>query len=82
MNKYPIQKSEAEWKEILGEERYRILRGKGTERPFSGSYNLHFEEGIYACGACHTRCLKVIANLKADVVGPLLMKQWKGLLNM
>ncbi|MEZ4795335.1 MAG: peptide-methionine (R)-S-oxide reductase MsrB [Flavobacteriaceae bacterium] len=58
MNKYPIQKSEAEWKEILGEERYRILRGKGTERPFSGSYNLHFEEGIYACGACHTPLFK------------------------
>jgi len=51
---YPIQKSEAQWKEELGEERYRILREKGTERPFTGSYNLTFEKGDYACGACKT----------------------------
>ncbi len=50
---YPIHKSEAEWKKELGEERYRILREKGTERPHTGAYNLTFEEGKYACGACH-----------------------------
>lgn len=54
MSKYPVQKSEAQWKEELGEERYRILRGKGTERPYSGTYYLHFENGAYSCGACHT----------------------------
>lgn len=52
MNKYPFEKSEAQWKEELGEDRYRILRGKGTERPFSGEYNLTFEKGEYACGGC------------------------------
>jgi peptide-methionine (R)-S-oxide reductase len=50
--KYPIQKTEAQWLEELGPERYRILRGKGTERPFTGAYNLHFEDGRYTCGAC------------------------------
>jgi len=54
MSKYPIEKTEAEWREQLGEERYRILRLKGTERPHSGTYNLSFEKGTYACGACHT----------------------------
>lgn len=54
MSNYSIQKSEAQWKEELGEERYRILRGKGTERPYSGSYNLHFDDGHYRCGACQT----------------------------
>lgn len=51
---YPIQKTEAEWRSELGDERYRILREKGTERPHTGAYNLHFEEGAYTCGACHT----------------------------
>jgi len=51
---YPIQKTEAEWLEELGEEKYRILRAKGTERPFTGSYNLNFSEGEYRCGACKT----------------------------
>lgn len=49
---YPIKKSEEEWKAELGPERYRILRGKGTEMPNSGKYNLEFEQGTYCCGAC------------------------------
>ncbi len=53
MNKYPIHKSEAEWKKQLTEEEYRVLREKGTERPFTGQYNVHFEEGTYKCMACN-----------------------------
>ncbi len=49
---YPVTKSEQEWKDQLGAERYRILREKGTEFPHSGQYNLHFEQGTYLCGAC------------------------------
>jgi peptide-methionine (R)-S-oxide reductase len=49
---YTINKSEEEWFEILGPEKYYILRGKGTERPFSGTYNLHFEKGTYCCAGC------------------------------
>lgn len=52
MSKYPLQKSEAEWKKELGEARYKILREKGTERPNTGEYNLSFENGTYVCGAC------------------------------
>lgn len=51
--KYPIKKSEAEWREQLDEKRYHILREKGTEYPRTGEYNLHFENGTYVCGACH-----------------------------
>lgn len=50
---YPLNKTEAQWKEELGEERYRILREKGTERPHTGTYNLHYEAGTYCCGACN-----------------------------
>ena len=50
--KYPIEKTEAQWMEELGLERYRILRQKGTEFAHSGKYNLHFEKGTYCCGAC------------------------------
>ncbi len=49
---YPIQKTEAEWLELLGEEKYQILRKKGTERPFTGTYNIHNERGRYQCAAC------------------------------
>lgn len=41
-----------DWKSILTEEEYKIMREKGTERPFSGKYNLHFENGVYLCKGC------------------------------
>ncbi len=44
--------TEAEWEQILSPEEYHVLREKGTERPFSGEYNMHFEEGVYTCRAC------------------------------
>jgi peptide-methionine (R)-S-oxide reductase len=46
------QKTEEEWKKILTEEQYAILRGKGTERPWTGKYNEHFEKGKYVCAGC------------------------------
>ena len=64
MNKYPIHKTEEEWLAELGEERYRILRNKGTERAFTGKYNLTAEDGTYKCGACATPLF--VSNSKFD----------------
>lgn len=44
--------SEKEWKEKLGDEKYHILREKGTEKPFSGELLYVKDEGIFTCGAC------------------------------
>jgi len=48
----PFQRSEEEWRKILSPEQYEVLRMKGTERPFTGKYNLHKEEGVYKCAGC------------------------------
>ncbi|WP_438962127.1 peptide-methionine (R)-S-oxide reductase MsrB [Nonlabens sp.] len=53
-----IEKTEAEWKKELTPEQYRILREKGTERPFSGEYNTHYEDGTYSCAACGNELYK------------------------
>ncbi|MFC2083449.1 peptide-methionine (R)-S-oxide reductase MsrB [Bacteroidota bacterium] len=45
-------KSKEEWKMILTDEQYHILREKGTERAFSGKYYENNEEGIYTCAGC------------------------------
>ncbi|MEP1140379.1 MAG: peptide-methionine (R)-S-oxide reductase, partial [Balneola sp.] len=50
--KYPYQKTEAEWKEILTAKEFKILRGKGTEAPWFNDYNDNKEEGIYVCAGC------------------------------
>lgn len=47
-----IFKSDEEWKEILTNEQYKILREKGTERPGSGLYDQFFVKGRYYCAGC------------------------------
>jgi peptide-methionine (R)-S-oxide reductase len=47
-----VQKSEQEWRDQLGGERYHILREAGTEAPFSGKLLQVDDDGTYHCGAC------------------------------
>ena len=36
----------------LSDEEYEILANKGTEAPFSGEYNDHYDAGFFVCRAC------------------------------
>ena len=47
-----LPETDAEWRERLDDEEYRILREAGTEAPFSGEYVDHKEDGSYACAGC------------------------------
>jgi len=47
-----IRKSDEEWRRSLTPEQYRILREKGTERPFTGQYAETKTPGVYLCAAC------------------------------
>ena len=50
-----IKKTEEEWRKILTDEEYTILRKKGTEPPFIGKYVSNKEEGTYVCKACENK---------------------------
>lgn len=52
MNQRPDNISEAEWRQRLSPERYRVLREKGTEAPGTGEYDQLFTPGRYDCAAC------------------------------
>ncbi len=44
--------TEEEWKEKLTPEQYKIMRGKGTEAPFTGKLLDEKRSGVYTCAAC------------------------------
>lgn len=47
-----IRKSEAEWKALLTPEQYRVARGHGTERAFTGPFWNSKAPGLYGCVCC------------------------------
>ena len=50
--KYNVFKNDAEWKEILAPEQYKVARQKGTERAFTGEYHDCKDKGVYQCVCC------------------------------
>jgi peptide-methionine (R)-S-oxide reductase len=69
MNK-KVEKSDKEWKEILSNEEYKVLREKGTERPFTGKYWNTFEDGVYKCAACGEILFDSSAKFDSDCGWP------------
>ena len=47
-----VEKTEAEWRQALSPEEFRITRLKGTERPFTGQYWDTWADGSYHCRCC------------------------------
>jgi peptide-methionine (R)-S-oxide reductase len=47
-----VEKSDQEWREQLTPEQYEVLRGQGTEPPFTGEYVYTKSAGTYRCAAC------------------------------
>lgn len=49
---FRVTKSAAEWRRLLGPQRFAILRQAGTERPYSSALNREKRRGTYACAGC------------------------------
>ncbi|AOW81037.1 peptide-methionine (R)-S-oxide reductase [Halodesulfurarchaeum formicicum] len=50
----PEERTEAEWREVLTDAEYQILREQGTEPKFSGDLLDVDEPGVFRCAGCDT----------------------------
>ena len=49
---FKVTRTDAEWKKLLTPPQYAVLRGNGTERPYSSPLNDEHRKGIFSCAGC------------------------------
>jgi peptide-methionine (R)-S-oxide reductase len=49
---FSVTHAEAEWRALLSPAAYQILRGQGTEMPFSSKLDFETRPGLYSCVGC------------------------------
>ena len=53
--RFHVQKTDAEWRETLSPEQYKVLREHGTERAFTSPLNNEKRPGTFVCAGCRQR---------------------------
>jgi peptide-methionine (R)-S-oxide reductase len=65
-----IHKTKAEWKEILTPQQYQITTDKGTEQPFTCTFDDIKESGIYQCVRCGTDLFTAATKFNSETGWP------------
>jgi len=68
-----IVRSEAEWRTLLTQEQYQVLREKATERAFTGALTQNHETGNYHCAGCGALLFMSGAKFDSGCVWPSFM---------
>ena len=69
-----VTKTDAQWKKDLTAEQYRILREKGTERPFTGTLLNEHGKGTFICAACGLELFGSDAKFESGTGWPSFFK--------
>ena len=64
-----ITKTDAEWRQELPPETYKVMRQAGTERPFSGA-EAPKGPGVYKCAACGLELFDAAAKFNSGTGWP------------
>ncbi len=50
--RYPVSRTDAEWRQVLTPEQFRVMRQHGTEAPGSCALNYEKRHGTFSCAGC------------------------------
>jgi peptide-methionine (R)-S-oxide reductase len=65
-----ISKTKAEWKQILAPEQYEVTSNKGTEQPFTCTFDNIKDTGIYRCVRCDTDLFRTTTKFHSGTGWP------------
>lgn len=65
-----VDKTEAQWRDLLTEKQFRITRLKGTERAHSSEMCRLFEPGRYECLCCGTELFDAMSKYQSHTGWP------------
>ena len=65
-----VHKTDEQWRTELTPERYKVLRRKGTERPFTGALNSNKQRGVYRCAGCGAELFRSDAKFDSGTGWP------------
>lgn len=68
--RYPMVRTEAEWRQKLTPTQYAILRGRGTERPGSSPLEAESRFGYYSCAGCDQALFSSVTKFHSDTGWP------------
>ena len=75
-------KIEEDWREILTQEEYHVLREKGTEAPFSGKHLKTEGEGTFTCAGCGSKLFDSSTKFKSGTGWPSFMDVIEGCVDL
>ena len=67
---FEIEKTEAEWRQLLTPEQYAVLRQAHTEAPFTSPLNNEHRKGIFACAGCNLTLYDAAAKFDSGTGWP------------
>lgn len=49
---FEVTRTDAEWRAMLSDQQYKVMRREGTERAFSSPLDKNYADGTYHCRGC------------------------------
>jgi peptide-methionine (R)-S-oxide reductase len=76
--RFPVEKTDEEWRQQLTPEQYAVLRGHGTERPGTCALLHEHRAGTFACAGCGQPLFKTERKFESGTGWPSFFAPLEG----